>query len=148
MRPAMARRATEWHEHELCGRLSVAFRGSRWAVVPISIAAPRSSLRHSSKPSGMVHGFGNFASQRVLPKTTLEVTFNLGPPHRLTHPGGAVINRYAWVSGLQQRPFVVQPCFDVTRFTVPPHRGEPIACWRICVFRHPHGRAHERFNRA
>ena len=54
-----------------------------------------------------VHGFGNFASQRVLPKTTLEVTFNLGPPHRLTHPGGAVINRYAWASGLQQRPFVV-----------------------------------------
>src|SRR6266481_4502051 len=62
-----------------------------------------------------VHGFGNFASQHILPKTTLELTFNLGPPHRLTHPGGTLINRDAWVSGLQQQPYVVHPCFDVTR---------------------------------
>jgi AraC-like DNA-binding protein len=65
-----------------------------------------------------VHGFGHFTSQRVLPKTTLEVTFNLGPPHRLldhTRPGVAITSRRAWVSGLRQRPLVFQPCFDVTR---------------------------------
>jgi len=84
----------------------------RWSLY---LSPPPLELAPFVKAFWEVHGFGNFASQRVLPKTTLEVTFNLGPPHRLTHPGGAVINPYAWVSGLQQRPFVVQPCFDVTR---------------------------------
>jgi hypothetical protein len=81
----------------------------RWSLY---LSPPPLELAPFVKSFWEVRGFGNFASQRVLPKTTVEVTFNLGPPHRLTHPGGAVINRYAWVSGLQQRPFVVQPCFD------------------------------------
>ena len=62
-----------------------------------------------------VHGFATFARDRILPKTTVELIFNLGPPHRLidpTRPGGEIVNRDAWVSGLQQRPLIVQPCFD------------------------------------
>jgi AraC-like DNA-binding protein len=69
-----------------------------------------------------VHGFANFARERILPKTTIELMFNLGPPHRLldpSQPAGATTYRNAWVSALQQRPLVIQPCFDATR--VPSH---------------------------
>lgn len=65
-----------------------------------------------------VHGFAHFARERILPKTSIELMFNLGPPHRLldpTQPAGATIYRDAWVSGLQQRLLVIEPCFDAKR---------------------------------
>jgi len=68
------------------------------------------------------HGFAHFARERILPKTMIELMFNLGPPHRLLDPScpaGATIYRDAWVSALQQRPLVIEPCFDATR--VPSH---------------------------
>ena len=69
-----------------------------------------------------VHGFAHFARERILPKTTVELMFNLGPPHRLLdpmRPAGATVYRDAWVAGLQQRPLVIEPCFDATG--VPSH---------------------------
>lgn len=68
------------------------------------------------------HGFAHFARERILPKTTIELMFNLGPPHRLldpSHPSGATTYRNHWVSALQQRPLVIAPCFDATR--IPSH---------------------------
>jgi len=69
-----------------------------------------------------VHGFAHYARERILPKTTIELMFNLGPPHRLldpSRPDGTTVYRNAWVSALQQRPLVIEPCFDATR--VPSH---------------------------
>jgi AraC-like DNA-binding protein len=69
-----------------------------------------------------VHGFAQYARERILPKTNIELMFNLGPPHRLldpTRPAGASVYREAWVAGLQRRPLVIEPCFDAAR--VPSH---------------------------
>ena len=69
-----------------------------------------------------VHGFAHYARERILPKTSIELMFNLGPPHRVldpTHPERATVYRDAWVAGLQRRPLVIEPCFDATR--VPSH---------------------------
>ena len=69
-----------------------------------------------------VHGYAHYARERILPKTNIELMFNLGPPHRLldpTRPAGASVYRDAWVAGLQRRPLVIEPCFDAAR--VPSH---------------------------
>lgn len=68
------------------------------------------------------YGFAHFARERILPRTTLELMFNLGQPHRVLDPEQqtpATAYRDAWLSGLQQRPLVIEPCFDATR--VPSH---------------------------
>src|SRR5258705_8796250 len=125
----------------------VAFRGSRWAVVPISIAtlARACAIRQSLLGGSWVRELRqptrpaqDHARGHVQPRAT-------APPHA------------SWRRCYKSRRLGVGPAATAVRgptvfrrhaFTVPPHRGEPIACWRICVFRHLHGRAHERFNRA
>lgn len=65
-----------------------------------------------------VHGYAQYARERILPKTNIELMFNLGPPHRLldpTRPAGASVYREAWVAGLQRRPLVIEACFDAAR---------------------------------
>lgn len=65
-----------------------------------------------------VQGFANYARERILPKGNIELMFNLGLPHRVLdpgHPAGAETYRDAWLSGLQRRPLVVEPCFDARR---------------------------------
>jgi AraC-like DNA-binding protein len=91
----------------------------RWSLY---VRPPPPELAQFVEVFWEVHGFAHFARERILPKTTIELMFNLGPPHRLldpTHPEAATIYRNTWVSALQQRPLVIQPCFDATR--VPSH---------------------------
>jgi AraC-like DNA-binding protein len=65
-----------------------------------------------------VHGFAHYTRERILPKTNIELMFNLGPPHRVldpTHPERATVHRDAWVAGLQRRPLVLEAWFDAAR---------------------------------
>lgn len=91
----------------------------RWSLY---LQAPPAELASYVEVFWEVHGFAHYARERILPKTTVELMFNLGPPHRLldpTRPAGAAVYRDAWVAGLQQRPLAIEPCFDATR--VPSH---------------------------
>lgn len=86
------------------------------------LCAPPPALAPFVEVFWEAHGFAYFARERILPKTTLELMFNLGPPHRVldpSRPDGATVYRDAWISALQQRPLVIEPCFDATR--VPSH---------------------------
>jgi hypothetical protein len=83
--------------------------GGRWSIHLL----PPHDLAPLVKAFWEVHGFGDFARQRILPKITFEVIFNLAMPHRLIdprYPGAAALHRDCWVSGLQQRPLVVGRC--------------------------------------
>lgn len=91
----------------------------RWSL---QLLAPPADLDAFVEVFWEVQGFANFARERILPKGNIELMFNLGPPHRLLDPGQpatATIYRDAWVCGLQQRPLVIEPCFDARR--VPSH---------------------------
>ena len=91
----------------------------RWSLY---LLAPPAELAPYVEVFWEVHGFAHYARERILPKTNVELMFNLGPPHRLldpTRPAGASLYRDAWVAGLQRRPLVIEPCFDATR--VPSH---------------------------
>lgn len=91
----------------------------RWSL---QLLAPAADLAAFVEVFWEVRGFANFARERILPKENIELMFNLGPPHRLLDPGrpaSATVYRDAWVSGLQQRPLVIEPCFDARR--VPSH---------------------------
>jgi AraC-like DNA-binding protein len=91
----------------------------RWSLF---LLAPPADLAPHVEVFWEVHGYAQYARERILPKTNIELMFNLGPPHRLldpTRPAGASVYREAWVAGLQRRPLVIQPCFDAAR--VPSH---------------------------
>ena len=91
----------------------------RWSLF---LLAPPPDLVPYVEVFWEVHGFADYARERILPKTNIELMFNLGPPHRLldpTRPAGASVFREAWVAGLQRRPLVIEPCFDASR--VPSH---------------------------
>jgi AraC-like DNA-binding protein len=86
------------------------------------LLAPPADLAPHVEVFWEVHGFAQYARERILPKTNIELMFNLGPPHRLldpTRPAGASVYREAWVAGLQRRPLLIEPCFDAAR--VPAH---------------------------
>jgi AraC-like DNA-binding protein len=91
----------------------------RWSLY---VLAPPAELAAFVEVFWEVHGFADYARERILPKTNIELMFNLGPAHRIvdpTHPPGARVYRDAWVAGLQRRPLVIEPCFDASR--VPSH---------------------------
>jgi AraC-like DNA-binding protein len=82
------------------------------------LLAPPADLAPHVEVFWEVHGFAQYARERILPKTNIELMFNLGPPHRLLdpiRPAGASVYREAWVAGLQRRPLVIEPCFDAAR---------------------------------
>ena len=82
------------------------------------LLAPPADLAPHVEVFWEVHGFAQYARERILPKTNIELMFNLGPPHWLldpTRPAGASVYREAWVAGLQRRPLVIEPCFDAAR---------------------------------
>jgi AraC-like DNA-binding protein len=91
----------------------------RWSLY---LLAPAAELAPFVEVFWEVHGFAHYARERILPKTNVELMFNLGPPHRVldpTHPERATTYRDSWVAGLQRRPLLIEPCFDATR--VPSH---------------------------
>lgn len=91
----------------------------RWSL---HLLAPPEDLAPYVDTFWEVHGFANYERERILPKGNIELMFNLGLPHRVLdpgHPSGAATYRDAWLSGLQRRPLVIEPCFDVRR--VPSH---------------------------
>jgi AraC-like DNA-binding protein len=82
------------------------------------LLAPAADLAPYVEVFWEVHGYADYARERILPKTNIELMFNLGPPHRLldpTRPTGASVYREAWVAGLQRRPLLIEPCFDASR---------------------------------
>jgi AraC-like DNA-binding protein len=86
------------------------------------LLAPPADLAPYVEVFWEVHGFAQYTRERILPKTNIELMFNLGPPHRMldpTRPAGGHTYREAWVAGLQRRPLVIEPCFDAGR--VPSH---------------------------
>jgi AraC-like DNA-binding protein len=91
----------------------------RWSLY---LLAPPAELAPFVEVFWEVHGFAHYARERILPKTNVELMFNLGPPHRVLdpmHPERATTYRDSWVAGLQRRPLLIEPCFDAKR--VPSH---------------------------
>lgn len=83
----------------------------------LKLAAPPPDLALFVETFWEVHGFANMTRERILPKTSIELMFNLGPPHRVvdTDSNRDTLHRDAWVAGLQGRPLVVEPAFDMRR---------------------------------
>jgi AraC-like DNA-binding protein len=80
----------------------------RWEFVAWRPAAP---LASAVECLWAVHGRAAYTVERMFPRPTVEVLFNLGPSHRLldpTDPAGGTDFRRAWVAGLQKECLTVE----------------------------------------
>lgn len=87
----------------------------RWGL---SYAPPPPSLAGVVTQFWETHGYVDYAREKILPRGTVEVMVNLGLPFDTLD--GRDLNpiarfRAAWISGLQERPLMVAPTYDVAR---------------------------------
>ncbi|HEV3484421.1 MAG TPA: helix-turn-helix domain-containing protein, partial [Vicinamibacterales bacterium] len=83
----------------------------RWTMYACRPAA----LGHVVDGMWEVSGTVANACERIFPSGTIDIVMNLGPDQRLVRPGGADVfaSGAAWVSGMQQRPFVMESGSEV-----------------------------------
>lgn len=90
--------------------------GGTWSFSQAPATAP---LADTVLAFWEAHAFMDYAREKIVPRGTVELIFNLGPPHCTLDPEGhGCLGTYteAWISGLHDHPLITAPTSE-TRTT-------------------------------